>query len=142
MKKLELFVAGTCKYDRFAVTCGPKLSIWYGKFFPTDKTYVRGMPETAERSAVEKAYWVGWKVAEGLGIPLRVIVHTSWRYTQDDFWKLEKQGRKKRVELYVVQVEADDNPARDLLRVMEYQKADLARACRCVETQGWIGSDL
>lgn len=133
MKVLKLYCAGGAEKRRFGITAGPKLDLWWGKFFPKDQGYT-GDGLAANISAVEKGYWIGWKVAEGLGESIRLELVTWLQIPDSTKRRLYMQGKRKGVDVRFSVEGRTTHPAVRLVDVVtDWQKADLARAARCVE---------
>lgn len=136
-KKIELWCAGTAFRKRFAVmvACdGKPVPVWVGMFGAREKTFSpNGGRESAECSAVEKAFWVGWRVAEGMGCFLNVSIFTSHRFDQRFASRMSALGKSKRVRVSLFQLPESQNPAIGQLDVWEFMRPDLARAARCVQ---------
>lgn len=146
MKRLDLWCCGVPSHGgRFGVSVQDEdgwRSVWYGGFGKFDKHF-DGSLMSAGIAAAYKAQWVGCKVAEGMGIPLRVAIHHSGFVPLPYARKMTYAAGKRRITLFLREVSAgEENDAVRLCRdVAGFQKYDLALAARFVQPHRYIGSD-
>jgi hypothetical protein len=140
MKALKVFVAVDCHRSRFGISCGEKLSIWYGPFGKFD---VCSTEMDMQIAAMKKAVWVGKKVAEGMGVRwgLRLEIASDVSVPAKAAREIEMQGRWGKIYVSFTQIGAAANPAEVLCQAQDWCKADLERAARCVEESKYVPAD-
>ncbi len=117
--EITLYSDANAKTRRFGICLKNGDPIWYGKFFDEDSDF-NGEQSSAEMSSAKKAVWLASKVAEKLGVKLKLnlYIDAEWLTWANNLGKrggkalqLRELARKLNVCLEVTHINGAENPA-------------------------------